>query len=70
MKRRDYDTTAKFRFKIEMTMRNNDKKDRKRTVHTRQIDVRMKSGADRNKFFKIIDEEWTGDYMRFRVKTF
>ena len=25
----------------------------------------MKSGADRNKFFKRINEEWTGVYRRF-----
>ena len=57
MKRRYYDTTAKFRFKMELTMRNNEGKDRKITVHTKHIDVGVKSGADRNKIFKRIDEE-------------
>ena len=65
MKRRDYDNAAKVRFKMKLTMRNTEGKDRKRKVHTRPIDVRLKSGADRNKFFKRIDEEWTGVYRKF-----
>ena len=70
MKRRDYDNTAKVRFKMELTMRNNEGKDRKRTVHTKQIDVRLKNGADRNKYFKRIDEEWTGVYRIFSSENF
>ena len=46
-------------------MRNQEQKEVERTVHTRQFDVRLKSGAERNKFFKIIDEEWTRVYRRF-----
>ena len=65
LKRKDYDTVAKVRFKMELKMRNQEQKERERTVHTKQFDIRLKSGADRNKFFKRIDEEWTGVYRRF-----
>ena len=30
----------------------------------------MKSGAERNNFFKRIDEEWTGVYKRFSSENF
>ena len=70
MKRKYYDNASKFRFKMEMNMSNNEGKDRKRTVYTRQIDVRLKSGADRNKIFKRIDEEWTCVYRIFSRENF
>ena len=65
LKRKDYDTVAKVRFKMELTMRNQEQKERERTVHTKQFDVRLKSGKDRNKFFKRIYEEWTVVYRIF-----
>ena len=46
-------------------MRNQEEKGGERTVHTKQFKVRLKSGAERNKFFKKIDDEWTGVYRRF-----
>ena len=45
MKRRNYDNVAKVRFKMKLTMRNDEEKERQRTVHTKQIDVQLKSGA-------------------------
>ena len=70
MKRRDYDTIAKVRFKMELKLHNQEEKEREREVHTKQFDVRLKSGAERNKFFKKIDEEWTGVYRRFSSRNF
>jgi hypothetical protein len=70
MKRRDYDAIAKVRLKMELKMRNQEEKERERTVHTKQFDVRLKSGVERNNFFKKIDEEWYGVYRRFTSENF
>ena len=53
---------------MKLTMKNAELGDRKRTVHTRPIHVRLKSGAYRNKFFKRIDEEWKGFYRIFAIE--
>ena len=70
LKRRDYDTIAKVRFKMKLKLHNQEGKETEREVHTKQFDVRLKSGAERNKFFNKIDEEWTGVYRRFTSESF
>ena len=70
MKSSDYDNVAKVRFEMKLTMKNAEGGDRKRKVHTGPIDVGLKSGAYINKSFKIIDEEWTGIYRRFKSENF
>ena len=60
LKRRDYDVTPDVRFKMKLKLRNQEEKGREREVHTKQFKVQLKSGAERNKFFKKIDDEWSG----------
>ena len=70
MKRSDYDNVDKVRFEMKLTMKNAEGGYRKRKFQTIPIDVRLKSEAYRNEFFKIIDEEWTGVYRRFTSENF
>jgi len=53
-----------------LKLHNQEGKEAEREVHTKQFDVGLKSGAERNKFFKKIDEEWTGVYRRFTSENF
>ena len=68
MRMRNYDTDAKERFIMILKMKNNEGEERIRNVRTKPIDVRIKSGKDRDKFFKRIDDEWSGVYRRFTTE--
>ena len=45
-------------------------KEAEREVHTKQFDVRLKSGAERNNLFNKINEEWSGLYRIFTSENF
>ena len=66
LRRRDYDIQSKIIFRMEATMKDTEgEKSVNREVHTRPIMVRLKSGADRNRFFQQVEEQWEQTYNKF-----
>ena len=45
---------------IMMEMKNSEGDIRERKIHTKLVPVRLRSGADRREFFKIVQDEWIG----------
>ena len=66
LRRRNYDIQSKIIFRMEATMKDTEwEKSVNRQVHTRPIMVRLKSGADRNRFFQQVEEQWEQTYNKF-----
>ena len=66
LRRRDYDAQPYVRFTSIVEVKNNEGEIRVRPVHTRKWRIRIRSGAERNRFFEEITRKWEGVFKSFR----
>ena len=60
-----YDFSCDVRLKVNLDMKNNEGEIKHFKPQTKKIKIQLKNGADRERLFKKIEEEWNGVYNKF-----
>ena len=60
-----YDFPCNVRLGVNLDMKNNEGEIKHFKPHTKRIKIQLKNGADRERLFKKIEEEWNGVYNKF-----
>jgi hypothetical protein len=63
------DIEAETRLTLILTMTNSEGEHKERKIHTRLVPIRLRSGADRNRFFQTVEDEWVGVYNKYAKHT-